>query len=439
MSSLLTLLKSATEASARGRMLRGVLANVYDKGAVTIIQLLTIPIVTAAWGAEGYGVWVMLMTVPTYIALADLGFGSAAGVVLTQCSSRGEFARANAVLNSTISFVMGMISIVAVAMFVFALWYFYYGAGFDAFSSVELAIAIASVTCYSLVLAQMNIVTVVYRATHKFAFAMVFSGTWILIEGLALVILTALGKGLIAVVLSYLFIRLMAYIIFIAILKRKEPWVSIDIRLADYSIIRELANPSVAALGLTFATAISLQGMVLALGVVAGPVAVALFVATRTLSRVPLQLAGLILRPSIPELTRAITEKNYMLVKRLNRLNVLVALGVSIPFSLVVTFWGPAFLRILSDGVIDSTNVLFFFLCVAAVASAVWNGVSAPLIAMNLQSRFSYHYLFLSILAILVVLYFSLAEVLAVAVVVALVELMLVIRVFYCSSRRVYE
>ena len=287
MKRLLTPIKIIKEQSPKGRMARGVLANIYDKGAITFVQLLTIPLLTGVWGADGYGVWLMLLTVPTYIALSDLGFGTAAGVVLIQCISEGKADRANTVLHSTIAFVMGTVMIAAILAFSFAIWFSLNADVTGPFPREEVALAIVLITCYALVLTQMNIVTVVYRATHKYAFAMIFSGTWILLEGFSLVFLSSHGFGLVHAALAFFLIRLAGYIIFIAILKAKEPWVHVGVCLAQRETIRCLANPSAASMGLTLATAASLQGMVLALGITGGPAVVAIFGAARTLSRAP--------------------------------------------------------------------------------------------------------------------------------------------------------
>jgi O-antigen/teichoic acid export membrane protein len=94
-------------------------------------------------------------------------------------------------------------------------------------------------------------------------------------------------------------------------------------------------------------------------------------------------------------------------VRRLSRLNVLVALGLTVPFGLVLIGAGPWLLNFLSDGAINSDHTVFVFLAIAASANATWMAISASLIAMNKQSSFSYLYLIVSILSVFVVMIFS--------------------------------
>lgn len=434
-----TLAKAIFEASPRGRMARGILANVYDKGAVTLVQLMSIPILTATWGGEGYGIWLMLLTVPTYIALSDLGFGTAAGVILTQCASSGDHDRANRVLQSTIAFVMGTVCVAGLIALAYALWL---GTGqpdqppqSSPFSAPEIAVAIGFITLYAMVLTQMSIVTVVFRATHKFAFAMVFAGTWILLEGGALVALAYHGFGIAHAAGAYFAIRLVGYIAFTALLRRKEPWVKVGVKRADRATIRALANPSLAALGLTFATAVSLQGMVLALGAAAGPAVVAIFGAARTLSRAPLQLSGMVLRPSIPELTRAITEGNTSLERRLTRMNILVSLAVTLPFGVILTLAGPWILSLMSGGALTASWMLFALLSLTAISNATWMALATPLIAMNRQAEFSYLYLLAALFAVVIAYGFSQDGWLWAAATGCIVEGVILGRLWFVSTR----
>ena len=119
--------RALREVSPRGRMMRGIAANIYDKSAITIVQLGTIPLLTNAWGAEGYGVWLTLMTIPTFLALSDFGLGTAAGVAITQHVAQGKYEEALEVLQSTIAFVLSVVSMVAICVIGCAFFYAFNG------------------------------------------------------------------------------------------------------------------------------------------------------------------------------------------------------------------------------------------------------------------------------------------------------------------------
>ncbi|MCC7320332.1 MAG: hypothetical protein IT542_05060 [Rubellimicrobium sp.] len=384
----------------RGRLLRSILASLYDKGAVTLVQILSIPALGAAWGADGYGVWLVLMAVPTAIALSDLGFGAAAGVEMTRLLARGEEHEAAPVLHSTIVFVAGMLAGAAALALLLAGWLWLRGQPVGPFGAGETALAIALVAGQALAMGQTGIATAVWRATHGYAFAMGFSGTLLLLEGVAPV-LVALAGGRIALAAgAVLVLRLAGLALFLRLLRRRAPWAAFGIRHARRGTIRALARPALAAFGLTAATALSLQGMVLALGAVAGPGAVAVFGAARTVCRAPLQLAGMVVRPSIPELTRALSGGDTALARRLARLNVAVAVAVMLPSGLLLALLGGRIVRAISGGTLEATAPLLALLALGAGANAVWTAQAAPLVALNRQGAFAPAYL-LGVLAAL--------------------------------------
>jgi len=386
-------------------MLRSVIANLCDKAAILTVQLLSIPVLTHVWSTDGYGIWLMLLTIPTYIALSDLGLGAAAAVSITHNVALARYDEALEALQSTVAFVMAAVGIIALAAIGFAIAVIFSLVHLGGqFSPVELGAAIIMITLYSVVLSQMSIITVVYRATHRYAYAMFYSAALIVIEGTA-VLASARMLGNIAFAAGLLFlVRTIGYVVFAAILRRNEPWIGFGIAHASWSKLRELAHPSAAALALTLANALMLQGVLLALGFSVGPTAVAIFGASRTLSRIPLQISGLLLRPSLPEMTRAIAEGNYPVVHRLNRLNLVVAIVATAPFGIALTLFGQQALNLFSGGKLSASALLFGLLCLAATLNAVWTALSSPMIAVNRQGQFAYLYLVVSISATVITL-----------------------------------
>src|SRR5271170_2561156 len=76
------------------RIIRGISANVYSQLVQTLLQLLSVPILATHWGLETYGAWLVIFTVPAYLAFADFGFAAAAGNDMTHSIARGDRAAA---------------------------------------------------------------------------------------------------------------------------------------------------------------------------------------------------------------------------------------------------------------------------------------------------------------------------------------------------------
>lgn len=377
-------------------MLNGTFANLVDKLALLVVQLATIPLLSQQWGAAGYGTWLMLMTIPAYVAVSDFGLGTAAGTEITQRVARGDTTGALQSFQSAWIFVFG----VMLAIALLAAAYAALGASDVIKGQADIPLAVLIVTVYAIVAVQTTTLAVVYRATHKYAHAMLISAAVIVVEGMALGATVTLGGQLIAAATAMLTVRVVGWLVTYLVLRRLEPWVRLGFDRADLATVRRLANPSIAALSLTLATSMSLQGVVLVLGWVGGPVAAALFGASRFIARIPLQFSGLVVRASIPELTRAQVDKDPALIRRLTRLNVISALVPTLPMIPILTFAGPPLLRFLSHDTLNAPWWLFSLLASTTTVGALWQAAASGLIANNQQARFAYIYSIVSALAL---------------------------------------
>lgn len=420
------MLRAGLTSSVGQRLLGGTLANLLDKLALLAVQLVAIPLLSQHWGAQGYGTWLMLMTVPTYVAVSDFGLGTAAGVEITQRVARGDTSGALAAFQSAWVFVFAILAAIALAAGSYTALVVSGVVG----GSSDVAIAILLVTLYAIAAVQMTTLAIVYRATHKYAQAMLISAIVIAAEGLALVAVVVLGGQLVAAALAMLLVRLAGWAVTYVLLRRKEPWVHLGIGNADLATIRHLTRPSLAALSLTLASSISLQGMVLALGWTAGPAVAAVFGATRFLARIPLQFSGLVVRASIPELTRAQVASDHALMRRLGRLNIASALAPTLPLVPILALIGPMLLRAMSGNELAADWWLFALLASTTMLSALWQAAASPLLAANQQSRFAYAYSAFSLLAIGAVLIPDVPPLAAAGVAALVAELAVTVIVF---------
>jgi O-antigen/teichoic acid export membrane protein len=379
------------------RLASGTFANLVGKIWVLLVQLVAIPILTKKWGVRGYGVWLMISTIPTYVALSDFGLGTAAGVDITARIAIGDRQGALQSFQSVWSFLTAIVLAIAAAVGVYATILFLLARpDADPFEGRSLAGAVFFMTLYSVLAAQMSIVNVVFRATHKYALGALMSDGLLLVEGIGVAVVSLKGGRILAGAVTWFSIRLTGAIAYYAILRHLEPWVSIGWAHATLDVVKRLARPSIAALSLTLSNALALQGVILTLGWTAGPAVVAVFGAARFLTRIPLQFSGLVMRASIPELTRAVVNLNARIVKRLLMINVLTSVIATIPFAFVLFVFGPQLLSMMSGNRLVARSLLFVLLGTAAAANAMWMALSSPLVATNRQAEYSYWYLILS-------------------------------------------
>lgn len=374
------------------RLLHGAGANFIGKIWVLIIQLISVPVMSASWGVEGFGVWLMISAIPTYLALSDFGLGVAAGVDLTGAMERGDHEAGLRVFQSVWSFLTVMT--LSVGIFCIAgagLWLFLSDSkSAGPFSPTEIFWSVTLIVIAALATMQMSIRKIVFQATHKYALGTA-AFDLIYFVGLLLVLVSVLaGGGLWVAAMVQLLSRVAGLMAFSRLQKHYEPWCSVGMKYADKTTLKYLMNPSLSALTLTLANSFGLQGVVLTIGWAISPTAAAIFATTRMLTRIPMQFSGLVTRASLPELTRAQVAGNTELTRRLMKLNMRLTLAVIVPAMVVLIAYGPSIITYISHNEMSQSRIAFALLGLAAVFCAVWTTLGTRLIAVNRQSEFAY-------------------------------------------------
>jgi O-antigen/teichoic acid export membrane protein len=381
----------------RGRLVLGTLANLGGKFWVLVSQLVSVPLLTHYWGADGYGTWLMLTAVPTYVALTDFGMGGPASVEMTRRYARHDNQGALAAFQSVwtavtlISAVFLLISAGAVMARDFL----------SPWASPSQIIVVALLVVYSCMALQMSLLNAVFKCTGQYAKGTLLLDLCIPLELSALSLVVATGGTLVHATLALLVARATGLAAYYVVLKRKTQWFRLGTRYASWKELKALAAPSIGSLSITLSSAISLQGVILSIGHFYSPAAAGAFGAARTLTRAPLQLAGLATRAALPELSAALARQDEQAAQRLMRALLASTLAISIPAAIALAVAGPEIVHALSNGKLNVSTLLISALALAMVAQATWTTLSQKLVAINRHQSFTHYYVPLAALTAL--------------------------------------
>ena len=64
--------------TVRGRLIRGFGATALGPVVTAIVQIVSVPLFLHVWGVKLYGEWLIMSAIPTYLALSDMRFATAA-------------------------------------------------------------------------------------------------------------------------------------------------------------------------------------------------------------------------------------------------------------------------------------------------------------------------------------------------------------------------
>jgi O-antigen/teichoic acid export membrane protein len=183
----------------------------------------------------------------------------------------------------------------------------------------------------------------------------------------------------------------------VVMLRRTAAWLRQGIRHARWSEIRRLFVPAAAFLGIPAGNAAAIYGTVFVLHQALGPVAVALYSTTRTLTRAIVQSVGLLAVSSWPEMSR------YFGAGRIDVLRLMFTHGTQLSaiaaagLGALIVLAGPFIMTLWTGGRIVPDHALIAALTAAAIAMTMRAFPETILLATNRHIRYSAIYVLVCI------------------------------------------
>jgi O-antigen/teichoic acid export membrane protein len=376
------------------RLIRGISANVYGNLIQTALQLLSVPILATHWGLETYGAWLIIFTVPNYLAFADFGFTSAAANDMTVSVARGDRPAAiktfQAVRAAMTGICLTLLCLCAAGAYAVPDGWLTFVVG----ESVNHARhAILLLTAYGVLWIQNGVSLAAFRSIGQYATGTYLQMTIHLVENIAALTVVYLGGDIEAAAATYFFVGLIGVAVRVIVLRARAPWLVFFAWRASFSEIRRLLHPALAVLALPVAHSLFLQGTVAVVGLAAGPGAVPAFTTVRTLSRIGVQLTMIVNQAVLPEFTMAFASVDQSRRARLAFLSIASSVVVLLPMFFVVVIGGPFIIKLWTHGTIHAPYALIVAMAFTMVVNGSWTPISNLIFALNRHAQYSYYYL----------------------------------------------
>lgn len=383
------------------RLATGIGMTAFDKLVVAGTQLALVPILATHWGMALYGQWLLLATLPQFLSMSDFGFATAAGTRMTMAEARGERDEAVRVFQSSWRAIL-VSGAVMISLALAAAWLLpdrVFGklpvAPLD-----DLRLTLAILAIYGVVAVQGSIFSAGFRAAQLFPVGAFWNAMMLLIENVALIVTVTMGGDIVAAASAWFLGRVVGLIGQNLLLRRRVPWLAIGLSKGSWAEARALLAPAGSVMLLPIAQAIVLQGMALVVGAVAGRAAVPAFVATRTLSRIGMQLCWIVSTPLMPEFSSALARGDRERMARMLTGTLLFSGLVIVPFALGFMVLGRSAITLWTQGTIVPGESLIVAMGLAILFGGVWYPLSNLILAANRQSGYTIWYLLLACLAV---------------------------------------
>lgn len=380
----------------RRRIVWGFAANTYDRLLIAGVQLVTVPVLVLHWGLHLYGCWLVLASLPGFLALADLGFGGAAFVRMVGLVARGEREAAVVVLQTACQ-VVAIASALLFGMASLVIWVI--PAGLlphdPALTDTAARQTVLLLVLYTLAVFQGSLQSAAFASVQLFPLYAFTNAHLYLFEGTLFGIAVLTGHGPVIGAAGLAAGRALGVFGQAWLLRRRAPWLRYGFARASASERRLLGRSAVSMLAVPLGQALTLQGSVVALGVAAGPAATPAFAAARTLSRIGLQLTQLLTNALMPEFSAAHARGDRHGQAAMLCAVVAAACLVAIPFALVIGIAGDRAMALWTGGKLIPPAGLMPAVALSVVFGGLWLPLSSMMYAIDRQASFAWAYLLL--------------------------------------------
>jgi O-antigen/teichoic acid export membrane protein len=319
------------------RVMTGVGVNIFDKLSIATAQLLMVPLLAHAWGLKLYGLWVMLSTVPTFLAMGDLGFATAAGTRMTIANARGDRDRVILIFQSAWAAIL--LSSLVFTLLALAGAFLTPASVFGAdlpLALPQLRLTLLVLLLYGILAVQGSIFYAGFRCAGLFALGNFLHSVMVILEAVFTFAAILGFAGTPLMVACCLFLsRAIGVTAQFTLMRRHVPWLPVSLARASLTEIRKLMAPAGTVMLLPISQACMLQGTALLLGLTAGEAAVPAFTAARTLSRVGQQMCWTVNAALMPEVSAAIGRRDLGAIAMMVFSTLAVSVVLIAPFALV--------------------------------------------------------------------------------------------------------
>jgi O-antigen/teichoic acid export membrane protein len=385
----------------------GLLANIGANGLGQIfqllIQLVSVPIYVHSLGTERYGVWLLFVTLPTFFTVSDLGLTVSFGNDMTARVARGDLAGTRTTYRAlTRSLLSLAAALVTLTMLLLGLVFPEILAAAAKACDGQPLTVLGLIIAYGLGVLHCGATFAGFRATGEFSVA-AYRMQWIaLAEAMAAVAMAVAGLGLPAMAAALAAVRIAGAIWLWWLLRRRHPFLF----AGSTTSLRErglaLLPAAVAAFALPLSNLLVLQASVVLIGMLAGAAAVPAYTATRTVTRLALQIGMIVNNASLPDFTAAHARNEEERKQDLLALSILAACLTVLPAALVIFPFGSTLVGIWTDQRITSPDLLVAAMGLSMVVSGYWLPLSNFLLAIGRQASFSWIYLLIALIALAV-------------------------------------
>ncbi|MGA9755597.1 MAG: hypothetical protein WBV23_10695 [Desulfobaccales bacterium] len=324
------------------RLVKGIGANFLGQIINIISRIVLVPLFLLAWGTDIYGEWLLLSSMVAYLSLTEMGAQLYIVNLMTQAFARRDNDHLCKVLHTGLALFL-IVPIAVFSVFV-AVIFFFNPASFLHITQTShaMVILVLAILAFQIVISlPTSVLLRVYFAVEMLPRGVMLLNLMLLMSLILVAGGLWLGWGMVAIALLQLVPYGLTAGIALYDLNRKFPQFKIlSLQEADFSFGVSFIKPSLHFFLIQLGQAFSLQGTVLVVGMVMGPIQVVLFSTMRTIVNLIRSFLDQLSHAAWPEMTRLDAQQDSDKFLLLFRVILRTALVAAVIFMTIFHFFG---------------------------------------------------------------------------------------------------
>jgi O-antigen/teichoic acid export membrane protein len=372
------------------RAFLGSLVDILGQVLRSLEHIILVPLFLFSWGDALYGKWVTLFSIITYFSLSDLGMSQYVKNKMTKEFARGNLEEYIKIFKSALGIFL-LITGILFVVFLFFAFNASFLSWFNLQESSEISVRVSFVVLglYVLLGSVGGLINGLYTSTGNYVREKIIGN----IRQVLLITFIAaslwLGGGFVSVSFWYLFLLLGTIVFIWHDFKKLHPEISFRKGKIDWSLSKEFFLSGGFYLLIPLSQAIKIQGSVILIGSILGPVAVAIFSVHRTITNLIERITSIIKHPLFPEVAISEGRENYGKLQTMHSMLFKIALGFSLPAIIFLYFTGGGILNIWVGEKVSFHPALWSTLLIGVGLNTIWQLSSVFQIAVNKYKRYS--------------------------------------------------
>lgn len=387
------------------RLFKSTSASSLGLVARVLNQILIVPILIIGWSTDLFGEWLLLSTIPSFIALSDFGFIAAGSNELARRASQQKNDNIKVFYNLySVYFQRWSIIFAIIIIIISFLIPFNSLMGLKLISSSDASVIFILLSLSALVNQNSLSLLAGLRIKGKFHIGLFLRAISTLIQILITwFIVKFLSASPLDIASLILIISLLAYIIEWAILKKFGLYQTINPfkKLKYKEPMKVYFLMGLEMMLMPIAQALTLQGAVILAGNLLGPTIVVIYVTHRTIARISASILQVFSNPLRAEAGMLQRNEDIPLLTKIVVLLSRITFWMSISISMILLFLGNWIFSVWTDGHILFDFKIFLILLLGVIAESLWRIPTSIRLGSNRHRPIVWGYLIFSIFGLL--------------------------------------